>query len=548
MAVSISLTITQNSQSVANNTSNVTVKVNISWTYGSWNHESPAPSGWLKIDGTTYDFSSTFNPNRTSSGSQTLFTKTVNVSHASTGAKTLSCSASFTSGVSSGTVTTSASKVLTTIPRKSSLSASNGTLGTSLKLTVTKQASSFTHTITYKCGTASGTVCTKSSATTVAWNTSNGNTVALSSQNTTGTKVSVKFTITTYSGSTSVGSNTKTITMAIPLGTVKPTCSLTVTDSTGYASTYGGYIKGVSKFKVTVTPTLAYGSAISKYSTTANSGTYTSSSFTTGVLTSYGNLTVSAKITDKRGASGTASKTLTVLNYAPPTITFLNVHRCNKDGSENNQGSYVRVNFGGTVTSLSNKNTATYKLQYKKSSNSSYTTVTFSDYSNTWSVPDAEYIFYADTGSSYDVRLLVTDNFSTCSKATSASTGYTLMHWMNTGMAMAIGKVSEISGVLDVGLKTRFFGGILHPTLEPNTDLNDVRTPNTYVGDNITTYKYLNCPISNGTFTLDVRGAGPAGQIHQVFTQCNKNNPRRYERFYYQSSWGSWICTYDNGT
>ena len=34
MAVSISLAITQNSQNVANNTSNVTVSVTAKWTYG----------------------------------------------------------------------------------------------------------------------------------------------------------------------------------------------------------------------------------------------------------------------------------------------------------------------------------------------------------------------------------------------------------------------------------------------------------------------------------------------------------------------------------
>ena len=74
MAVSISIAITQNSQNVANNTSSVTVKVNAAWTYGSWNQESPAPTGWLKIDGVTYNFSSTFNANRTTTGSQTLYT------------------------------------------------------------------------------------------------------------------------------------------------------------------------------------------------------------------------------------------------------------------------------------------------------------------------------------------------------------------------------------------------------------------------------------------------------------------------------------------
>lgn len=119
MAVSIKITIAQNNQSVANNTSNVTVKVVASWTYGSYNRNKK--SGWLKIDGTTYNFTSSFNTGESTTGSQNLFTKTLNIAHNSAGEKTLACSASFTTGVSSGTVTASASKALTDIPRAATI-------------------------------------------------------------------------------------------------------------------------------------------------------------------------------------------------------------------------------------------------------------------------------------------------------------------------------------------------------------------------------------------------------------------------------------------
>ncbi|MGF6376851.1 hypothetical protein M2140_001929 [Clostridiales Family XIII bacterium PM5-7] len=114
MAVSIDITITQNSQNKTNNTSNVTVKVAAKWTYGSYNLSKC--SGSCTIDGTKYTFSSAFNTGQTTSGSATIYSKTLNISHASNGKKTLSCSASYVSGVSSGTVTDSASKTLTAIP------------------------------------------------------------------------------------------------------------------------------------------------------------------------------------------------------------------------------------------------------------------------------------------------------------------------------------------------------------------------------------------------------------------------------------------------
>jgi hypothetical protein len=313
----------------------------------------------------------------------------------------------------------------------------------------------------------------------------------------------------------------------------------------GYADTYGGYLKGLSKFKVIVTPTIAYGSAIASYKTTANGATYTASSFTTGVLTSSGTLTVSTTVTDKRGRTGTASKSLTVLNYTKPSISALSVHRCNEDGTANDQGEYIKVVFSGSVTALNNKNTASYRLDYKKSTDPAYGAVKLTEYDNNYAVSNAVYIFAADSGSSYNVRVVVTDDFGSGSKTTSASTGFTIMHWLASGLGMAIGKVSELTGVLDIGFKTRFFGGILHPTLEPETDLNDICTPNTYVGADISDYNYLNCPLTSGTFTLEVVGMGEEGQVKQRLTYCHKTLSRAWERIYYGTGWGEWVCVSD---
>lgn len=540
MAVSISLAITQNSQSIVNNTSNVTVSVTAKCTYGSYNALGTS-SGSITIDGTKYSFSNIkYNTGEATNWSGVIMTKTVNVSHSSDGTKTLSCSASFVTRVSSGTVSCSGSKVLTTIPRKSTLSVGNGTLGTAQTLTVTKQATGFTHTITAACGSASSTVCTKSTNTNISFTPP----IAWASQNTTGTTVSVVYTITTYNGDTNLGSNSYTKTCSIP-ESVKPSVSIAVSDAAGYATTYGGYLKGLSRLNVVLTTTTSYGSAIASYRTTANGSTYTASSFTTGVLASAGTQAVNATVTDKRGRTGTASKSVTVLDYSKPLITALSVHRCNADGTANDQGEYVEVVFGGSVTALDGKNTAEYTLEYKKTTESEYTSVSLTAYNNNYAVSDASYIFAADSGSSYNVRVTATDNFDSGSKATSASTGFTIMHWLASGLGMAIGKISELAGVLDIGFKTCFSGGILHPVLEPETDLDDVRTPNTYVGANVTTYHYANCPLTTGTFALEVVGMGDEGQVKQRLTYCHKTASRAWERIYYGEVWGEWVCVSD---
>lgn len=448
--IKYTISITQNSQNITNNTSNVTVKVRFYRTNTGY---TTYGSGTVTcvINGTTYTASVDSADKITNSGI-ILFNKTLNIAHGSNGAKTLTVSAKISHSQFSSS-SNSYSHALTTIPRKSTLSVANGTLGTAQTLTVTRKSTSLTHTITCACGSTSVTVCTKSSSTSISFTPP----LLWSDKNTTGTTVSVTYTITTYNGSTSIGSNSYTKTCSIP-ATVKPSCSLSVSDAMGYDLIYGGYINGKSKIKVTVTATTAYGSPIASYSTTANGATYTTASFTTGAIKSSGTLAINATVKDKRGRTGTKSASITVLNYADPKITKLNVNRCNEDGTANDQGEYVKVIFSGSVTSLNNKNTAKYVLKYKKTSDSSYTSVTISE-GTTYSLTDSEYIFAADTSSSYNVSLSITDNFATSTRNTSASTGFTLMHFSNGGTGLAIGKIVEQENALDIGLPVIFRQG-----------------------------------------------------------------------------------------
>lgn len=430
-----------------------------------------------------------------------------------------------------------------TLQQKSTLTVANGTLGTAQTLKVTQQDTSTTHTITYSCGSASGTICTKSSSTSISWTPP----LSLASQNTTGTSLSVKFTITTYnSAGTSVGSNSYTKTFAIP-SSIAPTCTIAISDATGYKDIYGGYILGLSKLKVVVAPTLAYNSPIAKYKTTVMGLTYTSASFTTSELTSR-SITISATVTDKRGRSskevGIGLSSVNILGYSRPTISSLKVKRCNGDGTENHQGDHVQITFSAKVTALENKNIANYTIEYKKSSDLVYTTLAH-DFAGTYTLTDASVIFPADTGSSYDIKLTVSDNFYSTPTTTVASTAFTLMHWLASGFGMAIGKLSELTNVLDIGFQTRFMGGILQPVLEQDTDFNKVMTPNTYTLKSTNGAGYTNCPLESGTGLLKVESCGEVGQLKQTVTVCHKTTPLVYERFYYQDEWGDWLCTTD---
>lgn len=561
------------SQSIANNTSTVSWKLQLI-AGSSGRISSSAPKSWeVKVDGKTY--SGTNYIGISNNQTKTLASDSTVITHNPDGKKTFSYS--FTQQIAvtfSGTYIASKSGsgtgTLDTIARASSLSVSNGTLGTSLALKVTKQDSSFTHTITYKCGSVSGTVCTKSSSASVAWNTSTGNTLNLAKQNTTGTTVSVTFTLTTYSGNTAIGSAvTKTVTMTIP-ASVKPSCSVKIEDKTTFkiddethsvVDFYGSSVKGLSKLTVTIDPTLAQNSPIKSWKTTIDGVTYTKDSFTTGALNSSGSIKVTSTVTDSRKRSGTSDPaTVSVLDYNPPVISKLNVGRCDDPngetkGADNDEGEWVKVTVSATITPLNDLNTTKYEIRYKPSSGSDYISkeLSIAADASKYSVEEHEFYFLADSGSSYDVEFVVSDNHNETHRATTVSTAFTLMHFGIDGTSMGIGKVSELENVLDIGMQTRHYGGLMHPVLPKETDLNEIRTPNTYVGADLKTNNYV-CgdealPLNSGTFSLEVVGMGVEGQVKQRLTYCQMNLSRAWERIYHsvngEMKWGKWICVSD---
>ena len=530
------------SQSVNNNTSTVSWKLEL--VSGSDGRiDSSVLKDWsVTVNGTKY--SGTNYIGIANNTTKTLAKGTTTISHNTDGTKTFSYSFSQEfnitfAGSSIKTKSGSGSGTLTTIPRKSTLSVGNGTLNTEQTLTVTKQATSFTHTIVATCGSASKTIVTKSSSTSIKFTPP----IEWASQNTTGTSVSVKYTITTYNGTTSIGSNSYTKTCSIPAD-VKPYCSVKVSDTTGYRVKYGKAIKGLSKFQVVIEASTSYDSPIESYKATANGNTYTKASFTTDVLKSSGTLKVNANVTDKRGrTSETTSVSVDVYDYSAPSISKMSIARCNEDGTSSSSGVFLAVKFDASVTSLDNKNTATYTVQYKKTTETEYSDpIPLTDYSGQFLISDGVYIFPAEDSSSYDVLLKVEDNFGNIKKAGVGSSIKKLWSSLKKGLGFAFGKIAELEGVFDIGFKTRFTGGILQPVIEANTDFNDLKTPNTYTFKTTSSANYSNCPLSSSaTGTLTVEECGEVGQIRQICTSCSKNTPERYERYYYQSSWGEWL-------
>ncbi len=334
-------------------------------------------------------------------------------------------------------------------PAASKITASNGTLGTNMTLELERYNSGFTDTITYQCGTASGTVTsglTGVTSTSVIWSIANGNTVNLAAQNTTGRAVDVTFTVTTYSGSTRVGTNTTRVTMSIP-NSVRPSVRLNIEDAAGYLDVYDAYIQGYSQLRITATPSLAQGSPIRSYAITADGSSYTTNPVTTPVLKGKGKLTVTATATDARThTSEPVSEEITVLEYANPVVN-LSAYRCNSSGTADAEGAYMKIVVTSTITSLNNQNSATYTVVYPGG------TLTGNGTSFTSGV------LACDVASTHNVEVTIQDDLSSTTKAAVVPIAFTLIDYYNTGKGIAFGKVGTRDG-FDCAMPAYFTGGV----------------------------------------------------------------------------------------
>lgn len=420
-------------QSIANNTSTISWTLSTAGGYSSWITERTV---YVDIDGERV-FSKT---NAVDRYRGTIATGTKTISHNSDGTRSFSVSLAAAIYYSSIQCTGSQTFTLDTIARASTLSVSDGTLGTKTTPTADRKSSSFTHTLTWECGSYSGTIATKSSAT--SWNFTPE--LKLASVAPYGQKVYCTYTLSTYNGSTLVGTDSKSVWFTIP-SSVKPSCTLSLSDSNGYASTYGGYIQGESQLSVTINATQAYGSPISRYSASANGTTYSTRTFTTSALNKVGTNTISATVTDGRERPGSVSSNITVLAYSRPQITNLKVRRCNANGTENDRGGYGKISFHCTITPLSNKNTRACSLRYRQSGATTWTNapaITLSAYNQDCNPP----VIQMSDAHSYEVQINLTDAFGTTSAVTSISTGYCLYHIPASGKGITFGGIAEGDG------------------------------------------------------------------------------------------------------
>ena len=312
----------RNSVSVTNNTSNISVYVGVKRTDGysaSAVNLDKKPYVSLKVGGVErtpfVDYIDTRN-----GVSWTFVIWTGDVAHASDGtlALPLSCSWTLTGTSSLGAGYISGTATLDTIPRASSVSATNANIGSATTITISRASTSFTHTLAYSFAGLTGTIATKTTETSISW------TVPTSFYAKIPNATSGKCTITcdTYNGTTKIGTNSCVFDATASKETCSPSVRVSSTDvntkSTALTGNNKSIISGISNLRVVTTATANNGASITSISAYCGSTKLDGSDVTFAGADS---AAVYVVVKDSRGyETRVDDKTLTLINYVDPTI------------------------------------------------------------------------------------------------------------------------------------------------------------------------------------------------------------------------------------
>lgn len=331
----------------------------------------------FKIDGTTVKSGSyAYNP-----GDTQLGTKDIQVTHNNDGSFpgrsiTISADSYHISGSKSGSITG-----VPTIPRASSVTATEACVEAATSITIARVSSSFSHTLKYSCGNLSGTIIEKTTETTVGW------IIPSDFYNQMLDKIEIECIVAceTYNGSTKIGEKTTSFKVKVDTEKNKPTITATLEDVNSKTAALTGDVSKIVKFYSNVQASLS--------ATGKNGATITSKSITCadgqslvgdGIMYSVesSNFTVAAK--DSRGIIGTKDYNLSFIDYIKLTINanFYRPQPTTGEMAVTFKGNCFRGSFGQVT------NTLNVLYRYRKKGDttwSSWTTLTTTISGNTYS-------------------------------------------------------------------------------------------------------------------------------------------------------------------
>lgn len=449
---------TENSQNVANNSTNVSVYLRLKRNdgyagsaYNNYNNNTIQ----LSVGGTERVKITNANIDTRNGKIVTLASWTGDVTHGTDGALKLSISGSFlfnSTAVGSlpyGTYSISTAAELTKIPRASSFSSVTPTVevnGTSkCYVYVNRQSTSFYHKVRWSIGNYNYTSGAFAAETSYAFPMSWLNAITDSME---GTCTVTLYTYEDSSCANEIGSVVNTeIKLTVP-ASVKPT--LVVNVSAASANTvvagWGIALQGYSYANLYGTVAAAYGAGIKSYRLSGGGYSGTSASLTTGILNSSGLIPFSYAVTDARGQPAEKTVYLTVEAYHIPYLSNALLYRCDASGTASDTGAYIYAKATANYASCAGKNSIkSLKVYWRKSGSSSWSSADLT--SGTGKVVGSSGI---DTKYIYEAYIEATDALGKTGRYTeSIPSEHVFIHKKKGGKALGIGKYVEKDELVD---------------------------------------------------------------------------------------------------
>lgn len=309
-------------------------------------------------DGSVKTFTATPNPNSiTVTHSNATGAKSVNIGISSSIFVNPSASGTQQVTIKGNGSTTAASG---TYAPASSVTCSTADIGSAPTIQISRNSSSYTHTLTYTFGSLSGTIATKTSDTTItSWKfPTSFYTQIPNAKSGTGT-----ITCDTYSGSTLLGTKTCSFTATTNESLCKPTFSPSISDSNSEAVALTGnadtFIRYISNAAITTGAAARNSATLTSIKVTCGSQSITTS---TGTISKVDSGTFTLTASDSRGYTTTQTIEKTLISYINPTCN-LNISNPSTDGSLSFTvtGNYFNGSFGAV------NNTLTVYYKYKTS-------------------------------------------------------------------------------------------------------------------------------------------------------------------------------------
>lgn len=237
---------------------------------------------------------------------------------------------------------------MSTIARKSSISATNAEIEGISVITINKQSNNFTHSLSYDFYGLTGTIATNT------WDSSVNFTIPTSFYAKIPNAKSGICTIwcSTYSNGTDLGATSTTINVSCNEAKCKPNVSATIIDTNNKTTPLTGDSSKLIRYKSTARITI---SAIAK-----NSSSITSKNIDGASVSSYRDFlnvnknSFSVTATDSRGFSNTITKSATIVDYVQLTCNakFARTNQTSSTVNLNYSGNYFNGNFGATSNTL----------------------------------------------------------------------------------------------------------------------------------------------------------------------------------------------------